>query len=144
MKNWICQGCKPHSSSNNSNLHRKHKSCLPNNEDWFIYLEVLLLLYENQKIIEKYLLFRTIFEKTKLPTTLMYGGFPVQLTTHIGNPIMRRDGESHLELQSRVRSEVKNLIKANQRETTVMNALTERFPIIKTIKSLTQKQIVLR
>ena len=74
----------------------------------------------------------------------MYGGFPVQLTTHIGHPIMRRDGESHLELQSRVRSEVKNLIKANQRETTVMNALTERFPIIKTIKSLTQKQIVLR
>ena len=89
-------------------------------------------------------MFRTIFEKTKLPTTLMYGGFPVQLTTHIGQPIMRRDGESHLQLQSRVRSEVKNLIKANQRETTVMNALTERFPLIKTIKSLTQKQIVLR
>jgi len=107
-----------------------------------IYTENIRVAYQTMKTGSS--IWRTIFEKTKLPTTLMYGGFPVQLTTHIGNPIMRRDGESHLQLQSRVRSEVKNLIKANQRETTVMNALTERFPIIKTIKSLTQKQIVLR
>ena len=73
---------------------------------------------------------------------MIYGGFPVQLTTHVGSPIIRREGESHLELQLRVRSEVKNLIARNQREATAMTALTDRFPIIKTIKSLTQEQIV--
>ena len=47
-----------------------------------------------------------------------------------------------MELQLRVRSEVKNIIARNQRETTTMTALTERFPLIKTVKLLTQEQIV--
>ena len=57
----------------------------------------------------------------------MYGGFPVQLTTHVGNPIFVKEGESPLELQSRVRLEVKKMISHYQVEKDVLSALDERY-----------------
>merc|ERR1719300_2268829 len=74
---------------------------------------------------------RTGFAKvaglTQVPIIPVYGGFPVQLTTHVGNPIFVKEGESPLELQSRVRLEVKKMISHYQVEKDVLSALDERY-----------------
>ena len=79
-------------------------------------------------LYDKYWIFRAFWERFRVPVTLIYGGFPVQLTTHIGAPICRIDGESYLQLQERVRVEIKNMISLNQRNKSVIEAVTERFP----------------
>ena len=46
---------------------------------------------------------RRIFEMTKLPLIPLYGGFPVQLTTHVGDPLFVTEGETALDFQKRIR-----------------------------------------
>lgn len=58
---------------------------------------------------------RTIFEVTRLPIVPIYGGFPVQVTTNIGSPIMAREGETLMLLQERVKIAMKDLIRRHQR-----------------------------
>ena len=79
-------------------------------------------------LYDKYWIFRAFWERFRVPVTLIYGGFPVQLTTYIGAPICRIDEESYLQLQERVRVEIKNMISLNQRNKSVIEAVTERFP----------------
>ena len=47
---------------------------------------------------------RTIYELTRLPLVLLYGGFPVTLRTHIGPQIFAINGETPEHLQIRLRS----------------------------------------
>ena len=70
---------------------------------------------------------RFIFETTKLPLVPFYGGFPVDLITHVGEPIIRKDGESVVELQLRVRDSMKTIIENNRGKQSVTEALLERF-----------------
>jgi len=90
-----------------------------------VYTENIRLAYKTMNTGAS--LYRSFFELTKLPVIPVYGGFPVQLTTHVGNPIFVKEGESPLELQSRVRLEVKKMISHYQVEKDVLSALDERY-----------------
>ena len=57
---------------------------------------------------------RWIFEKTKLPLVPLYGGFPVDIVTHVGKPLIVKEGETPKQLQERVRIEMKKLINTCQ------------------------------
>ena len=89
---------------------------------------------------------RTIYELTRLPFVLLYGGFPVTLRTHVGSQIFAMDGETPEQLQIRLRSEkiqklcavkslllfrssMKEIIASKQKSTTVETALRERFAL---------------
>ena len=45
---------------------------------------------------------RFLYEKTKLPLSPAYGGFPVKLTTHVGAPIRAKPEETADQLAKRV------------------------------------------
>ena len=51
----------------------------------------------------------------------------MDLITHVGEPIIKKEGESVLELQVRVRNSMKPIIEKNRVEHSVMEALIERF-----------------
>jgi len=57
---------------------------------------------------------RWIYERTKLPLVPLYGGFPVDIVTHVGKPLVVKDGETPKQLQERLRMEMKKLIKTCQ------------------------------
>jgi len=90
-----------------------------------VYTENIRLAYKTMSTGES--LFRAQFEFTKIPCIPMYGGFPIKLTTFIGNPMFVKEGESPLELQSRVRLEVKKMVAQYQIEKDVLSALEERY-----------------
>ena len=51
----------------------------------------------------------------------------MDLITHVGEPIIQRDGESVVELQLRVRDSMKTIIENNRGKHSVKEALLERF-----------------
>ena len=51
----------------------------------------------------------------------------MDLITHVGEPIIKKEGESVLELQVRVRESMKTIIEKNRGEDSVKEALIERF-----------------
>ena len=55
----------------------------------------------------------------------------MDLITHVGEPIIKKEGESVLELQVRVRDSMKTIIEQNRGKHSVMGALLERFLSIK-------------
>ena len=61
-------------------------------------------------------MWRTVFEATKLAFVPLYGGFPVKLTTHVGTPILAREGETVMQLQERVKMAMMDMIRTNQRQ----------------------------
>ena len=72
---------------------------------------------------------RYIFEATKLPFVPFYGGFPVELITHVGKPILTEEGESMLQLHQRVQTAMKTIIEENRGHQSIMKALGERFSL---------------
>ena len=67
-----------------------------------------------------------MFEVTKLPFVPFYGGFPVDLITHVGQPISKKEGETVSELKLRVQNSMKTLIEMNRENQSVMEALLGR------------------
>ena len=51
----------------------------------------------------------------------------MDLITHVGEPIITKEGESVLELQVRARDSMKTIIEKNRGEDSVTGALIERF-----------------
>ena len=71
-----------------------------------------------------------------MPFVPFYGGFPVDLITHVGEPIIKKDGETVLELKHRVQTSMKTIIEENRGKQSVMEALLERlFSIKKRVKN---------
>ena len=71
-----------------------------------------------------------------MPFVPFYGGFPVDLITHVGEPIIKKDGETALELKHRVQTSMKTIIEENRGKQSVMEALLERlFSIKKRVKN---------
>ena len=69
-----------------------------------------------------------MFEATKSPLVVpISGGFPVDLITHVGEPIMKKEGESVLELKLRVETSLKSIIEKNRGKQSVMGAISDRF-----------------
>ena len=59
-------------------------------------------------------IWRTLYEKTKLPMVPMFGGFPVKLTTHIGDPIRARADETATQLKERVQWAMREMVDTHQ------------------------------
>jgi len=73
-------------------------------------------------------LWRTVYEWTRLPFVPLYGGFPVQLDTHIGAPIMPVKGESVMQLQERVKMAMSDMVAVHQRQDMdIKSAVGERL-----------------
>ena len=71
-----------------------------------------------------------------MPFVPFYGGFPVDLITHVGEPIIKKDGETVLELKHRDQTSMKTIIEENRGKQSVMEALLERlFSIKKRVKN---------
>ena len=71
---------------------------------------------------------RTLYEKTRLPLVPIYGGFPVKLTTHVGDPIRARADETAGQLKDRVQWAMKEMVDTYQvKGGGVGRALAERL-----------------
>ncbi|KAK8397473.1 hypothetical protein O3P69_004911 [Scylla paramamosain] len=57
----------------------------------------------------------TLYEKLRFPCAPIYGGFPVKLRTHLGEPIYPKPGESPEELAERIQESLAALIRENQK-----------------------------
>ena len=72
-------------------------------------------------------IWRALYERTKLPLVPMYGGFPVRLTTHVGEPIRVRRDDTAEGLAGRVQETMQRMIATHQRgEDTVSKLLLSR------------------
>ena len=90
-----------------------------------VYTENIRLAYRTMQSGNSF--FRSIFEATKLPLVPFYGGFPVELITHVGNPIIIEEGESMLQLHQRVQTSMRTIIEENRGHKSVLAALEDRF-----------------
>lgn len=73
-------------------------------------------------------LFRSIYEKTKLPLLPIYGGFPVKLVTYVGKPIPYDESATPEEVAKQTADAIKELILKHQRlPGTIFDAILERF-----------------
>ena len=71
---------------------------------------------------------KKLYEWTRIPITPLYGGFPVQLTTHIGEPIHPKDCANVEELRSRVVAAMESMIRNHQKlPGDVIRAVGERI-----------------
>jgi len=61
-------------------------------------------------------IWRFLYEKTKLPLVPVYGGFPVRLTTHVGNQIRAKPDETADSLAQRVQKSMQELISLHKNE----------------------------
>jgi len=61
-------------------------------------------------------LFQYIYSLTKVPMVPFFGGFPVQLITHIGTPIISRKGETARMLQERVKEAMLDMVNTWKKE----------------------------
>ena len=59
-------------------------------------------------------LWTLIYTWTKVPMTPLYGGFPVKLTTHVGEPIFPGDYDTVEDLRVAVVEAMKGLIDTHQ------------------------------
>ena len=72
-------------------------------------------------------IWRALYERTKLPLVPMYGGFPVRLTPHVGEPIRVRRDDTAEGLAGRVQETMQRMIATHQRgEDTVSKLLLSR------------------
>ena len=69
---------------------------------------------------------RALYERTKLPLVPIYGGFPVRLTTHVGQPIRLRQGETAEGLALRVQEAMQTMIATYQRGEDLSQQLLSR------------------
>ena len=90
-----------------------------------VYTENIRLAYRTMQAGNSF--FRSIFEATKLPFIPFYGGFPVELVTHVGKPIVIEEGESMLQLHQRVQTSMRKIIDENRGHNSVLEALEDRF-----------------
>jgi len=71
---------------------------------------------------------KTLYEKTRLPMVPIYGGFPVKLTTHVGDPIRAREDETAEQLRDRVQWAMREMVDTHQvKEGGVSRALLQRI-----------------
>lgn len=69
-----------------------------------------------------------IYNKTNAPLTPLYGGFPVKLTTRLGDPIDSRDFESADDLRAETITSMQKMIKKYQKlPGNIYRAVKERF-----------------
>ena len=61
-------------------------------------------------------LWKTLYEKTRFAAVPFYGGFPVKLTTHVGDPITARQDETADQLKERVEEAMREMIDCHQAE----------------------------
>lgn len=92
-----------------------------------VYTENIRLAYRTMQTGS--CLSRFIFEATKLPFVPFYGGFPVELITHVGEPVLIEDGESMIQLHQRVQSSLKSMIEDKKGHHSIMEALGDRFSL---------------
>lgn len=72
--------------------------------------------------------FRKIYEKTKLPLLLVYGGFPVKLRTIIGKPIPYDPNATPEEVAEKTSAAIKKLIQEHQRlPGSIVSAMLDRI-----------------
>ncbi|KAJ6215982.1 hypothetical protein RDWZM_010482 [Blomia tropicalis] len=73
-------------------------------------------------------LLRPLYEKTRIPMVVFLGGFPVKLTTYIGEQIFWDYGETDQELATKTRLAVEEQIKRYQKlPLSTWDAVKERF-----------------
>ncbi|XP_054156024.1 transmembrane protein 68-like [Oppia nitens] len=73
-------------------------------------------------------LLRPLYEWSRLPLVPFYGGFPVKLTTYVGEPIPYDPGVSVDQLALRTKQAVERLIRENQRiPGNIWDAICDRF-----------------
>jgi len=73
-------------------------------------------------------IWRYLFEQTKLPLIPIYGGFPVNLTTHIGAPIRANRDETADQLKERVQAAMEEMIATYQRQNpSIKEAIVDRM-----------------
>ncbi|XP_054156025.1 transmembrane protein 68-like [Oppia nitens] len=73
-------------------------------------------------------LLRPLYEWSRLPLVPFYGGFPVKLTTYVGEPIPYDSGVSVDQLALRTKRAVERLIRENQRiPGNIWDAICDRF-----------------
>ena len=73
-------------------------------------------------------LMKFIYNKTRLPCAPIYGGWPVKLTTYVGDPISHDPNDTPESLRDKCKEAIEKLIKDNQRiPGSVCMALFERF-----------------
>lgn len=71
---------------------------------------------------------RWIYEKTKIPLVLYYGGFPVKMRTYIGKPIEYNHLMSPEDVAVKVQDEIKDMIKKYQKTPgSVVTGLKDRW-----------------
>ena len=72
---------------------------------------------------------KVLYDKTRMVGIWpVYGGFPVKLTTHVGDPITPREDETADQLKERVEKSMKDLIDSYQiKEGGVRRAVIERL-----------------
>ncbi|XP_042873475.1 transmembrane protein 68-like [Penaeus japonicus] len=69
-----------------------------------------------------------LYEKLRFPIAPIYGGFPVKLRAHLGEPIYHREGETVEELAQRIRASLNSLIQRKQKlPGNILRALLARF-----------------
>lgn len=59
-------------------------------------------------------IWRSLYENTRLPMVPIYGGFPVKLTTHIGDPIRPGGDETADQLKERVQTAMREMVDTHQ------------------------------
>merc|ERR1712215_144598 len=81
-------------------------------------------------------IWRYLFEQTKLPLIPIYGGFPVNLTTHIGAPIRANRDETADQLKERVQAAMEEMIATYQRQNpSIQEAIVDRMaPILSSME----------
>lgn len=72
-------------------------------------------------------LFRSLYERTRMPLIPIYGGFPVKLRTHIGKPIPYDETITPTELSKKTAEAIEELIRIHQRiPGNILQALLDR------------------
>lgn len=73
-------------------------------------------------------IFTYLYEKTRLPIVPVYGGFPVKLITHIGQPVTLEPGTSPEDAREILKGAVENLIDDHQEcPGSIVRAILDRF-----------------
>ena len=84
-------------------------------------------------------LWKDIYERTKVTTWPIFGGLPVKLTTHVGDPIIARKDETVNQLKDRVEKTMKYMIDSHQvKSGGVVRAVMERLSTRLSITSISK------
>ena len=74
-------------------------------------------------------IWKSRYEKTRVPMVPVYGGFPVRLTTHVGAPIRAQPDETAEQLGLRVQETMQEMVAKYQKDQDkgLANMLMDRF-----------------